>query len=174
MFNSSLSQPMVWGWYANNGYSAACKMCSISLYDLSINSKPGPPATLGVVLGMTVSDGLQFLPMKRYFLGSLKISAEGRGQLWSWDVWSIWVWAWKVLRLCTHLRIFRKNLQGGPRGALKIGTSQNSYDVAQHIHGPQCTSQFQRVGRDLITLLQLTRHACGISVYLQANTRSTC
>lgn len=28
-------------------------MCSISLYDLSINSEPGPPATLGVVVGMT-------------------------------------------------------------------------------------------------------------------------
>lgn len=38
VFNSSLSQHLVWEWYANNGYSPACKMCSISPYNVSINS----------------------------------------------------------------------------------------------------------------------------------------
>lgn len=66
VFNSSLSQPLVWEWYANNGYSAECKMCSISLSDLSINSGSGPPATLGVVPSKAASSSW-FPPIESMF-----------------------------------------------------------------------------------------------------------
>lgn len=97
VFNFSLSQPLVWEWYANNGYSAACKMCSISLCDLSINSEPGPPVTLGVVPGMTASAGSWFLPVcvwGSHFRAFLKISARGSCHN-LWDRVYLWVlWRW--------------------------------------------------------------------------------
>lgn len=168
MFNSSLSQPVVWEWYANNGYSAACKMCNISLYDLSINSEPGPPATLGWswVLGMTASVGLWFLPKKRHFLDSLKISADGSCQLWSWEVWSMGLNMESSETVHTWRYLWRRTCRVSIPGQLWCGSPHPW--MTMHV-------TVSKDGRGLIHSSNLRgMHVCGVPVYMQANTHYTC